>query len=82
MCLVSFEALSASTYSRHRGGILVSYFNNRRKPSSEYVYADTVIWQCSRCNCWSRKEFIYVDDPSCPMCKSKMNQEAKLIRVD
>ncbi|WP_249226888.1 cold-inducible protein YdjO-related protein [Alicyclobacillus mengziensis] len=41
-----------------------------------------MIWQCSRCNCWTRKEFVHVDEPSCPMCKGRMNQEAKLIRVE
>jgi Cold-inducible protein YdjO len=58
----------------------MSYFN--RKPSSEHVYADIVIWQCSECNCWSKKEFIYVDEPICPMCKGRMNQEEKNIRVE
>ncbi|WAH37517.1 cold-inducible protein YdjO-related protein [Alicyclobacillus dauci] len=60
----------------------MSYFNNRRKPSSEHVYADTVIWQCSNCKCWSRIEFVHVDEPSCPMCKGTMHQEAKFIRVE
>ncbi|UNO48273.1 cold-inducible protein YdjO-related protein [Alicyclobacillus acidoterrestris] len=60
----------------------MGYFNNRRKPASEYVYADTVIWQCSKCNCWSRQEFIHVAEPNCPMCKGMMNLETKNIRIE
>ncbi|WAH42995.1 cold-shock protein [Alicyclobacillus fastidiosus] len=57
------------------------YFNNRR-PATEPVYADTVIWQCSECNCWSRKEFVSDDNPKCPMCNSKMHEETKKIRIE
>ncbi|MCY0902188.1 MAG: cold-inducible protein YdjO-related protein [Firmicutes bacterium] len=58
----------------------MAYFNNR-KPTAEHVYEDTVIWQCSSCNCWSRKEFIAEFEPTCPICHSKMNEETKKIRV-
>ncbi|MCY0875616.1 MAG: cold-inducible protein YdjO-related protein [Firmicutes bacterium] len=59
----------------------MSYFNNR-KPTSEHVYAETVIWQCSSCNCWSREEFVLANEPNCPVCNSKMNRETKNIRVE
>ncbi len=57
-------------------------YNNSRKPVSEHVYADKVVWQCSACNCWERVEFVLVDEPDCPICKSKMVQEIKNIRVE
>lgn len=60
----------------------MSYVDNRKKPVSEHVYADTVVWQCSECNCWSREEFVHDDEPTCPMCHSKMNREVKNIRVE
>ncbi len=60
----------------------MAYANNGRKPASEHVYADTEIWQCSNCNCWSRVEFVYVEDPVCPICNSKMVLETKNIRVE
>ncbi|WP_081654260.1 cold-inducible protein YdjO-related protein [Alicyclobacillus acidoterrestris] len=62
-------------------GLLMN-FNNRRKPASEYVYDDIVIWQCSDCDCWSRNEFVHGDEPLCPMCKGKMSQQVKNIRVE
>ncbi|UOF89997.1 cold-shock protein [Fodinisporobacter ferrooxydans] len=55
---------------------------NTKRPVSEYVYQDTVIWQCTSCNCWSRKEFVLVDEPKCPMCSSKMVEETKNIRIE
>lgn len=60
----------------------MSTYNSWRKPVSEHVYANTVIWQCSECNCWSREEFVYVDKPVCPICKSTMTRETKNIRVE
>ncbi|WP_249226889.1 cold-inducible protein YdjO-related protein [Alicyclobacillus mengziensis] len=41
-----------------------------------------MIWQCTACNCWSREEFIYVDEPTCPVCQSKMVHEQKHIRIE
>ena len=54
-------------------------YNNKK---SEPVYADEVVWQCTSCNCWSRKEFISADEPKCPMCHSEMVQETKNIRIE
>lgn len=60
----------------------MSNMGNRRRPQSEDVYADTVVWQCSECDCWSRDEFIYVEQPVCPMCGGEMSQVTKNIRVE
>ncbi|QSO54582.1 hypothetical protein JZ785_13045 [Alicyclobacillus curvatus] len=57
-------------------------FGNRRKPLAEQVFADKMIWQCTTCNCWSREEFVYVDEPTCPMCHGKMVHEQKHIRIE
>jgi rubrerythrin len=58
----------------------MAYFNNRR-PVTEHVYADTIIWQCSACNCWSRMEFVSVAEPTCPICNEKMYKATKNIVV-
>jgi len=58
-------------------------YNNSRKPVSEHVYAETMIWQCSACNCWSRKEFMLEEEtPHCPVCSSLMFEEKKNIRIE
>jgi len=57
-------------------------YNNSKKPVSEHVYADTVVWQCPECNSWSRIEFILVEEPTCPLCSSKMVQATKNIRIE
>ncbi|WP_232700144.1 cold-inducible protein YdjO-related protein [Brevibacillus daliensis] len=53
-----------------------------KRTVKEHVYEDTLVWQCTACNCWSRKEFVLVDDPCCPLCSSKMEEEMKNIRIE
>ncbi|KPV41787.1 cold-inducible protein YdjO-related protein [Alicyclobacillus ferrooxydans] len=60
----------------------MSPFGSRRKPAVEPVYANTMIWQCTECNCWSRDEFIHEEKPHCPMCHAEMNRETKNIRIE
>lgn len=62
-------------------GLTMSYFNNRKAPASEQVYAETMVWQCSECSCWSRPEFITEEEPNCPICHNRMVQTTKNIRV-
>ncbi|WDL98373.1 cold-inducible protein YdjO-related protein [Alicyclobacillus sp. ALC3] len=57
-------------------------FGSWKKPVSEHVYAESVVWQCSKCVCWSREEFVHVQQPVCPMCDSEMNRVTKNIRVE
>lgn len=59
----------------------MGHFNNK-KPVAEHVYEDTVIWQCSSCNCWSRPEYVSEPEPNCPLCQSRMFQETKNIRIE
>jgi ABC-type ATPase with predicted acetyltransferase domain len=49
------------------------------KPEPEY--ADVVVWQCTKCNCWSRQEFVSSSEPTCPMCGATMISEIKNIRI-
>lgn len=57
-------------------------FGYQKKAAREYVYEDQVVWQCTKCSCWSRVEFVLSDDPKCPMCNSDMTKETKNIRVE
>ncbi|WP_067717654.1 cold-inducible protein YdjO-related protein [Ferroacidibacillus organovorans] len=57
-------------------------FGNKRKPISEQVYADSEVWQCSTCAVWSRDEFIYIENPACPMCRGDMERVTKSIRIE
>ncbi|MDQ0191503.1 hypothetical protein JI721_09445 [Alicyclobacillus cycloheptanicus] len=59
----------------------MGYFGHKRK-LDEQVFANSVVWQCSKCDCWSRQEFIYVEHPVCPICKGEMNQVTKNIRIE
>lgn len=64
-----------------KGDVELAYFNNR-KPVSEHVYEDQVIWKCSECDCWSRKEFVLTENPTCPICQAEMHEETKNIRIE
>lgn len=57
-------------------------FGSMKKPIAEHVYGDLIVWQCSSCNCWSRDEFIYVEEPTCPICHEKMERSTKYVRVE
>lgn len=55
-----------------------------RKIAEEIIPVDTKIWNCeaASCNTWVRDNFIDGidgDDPSCPICKSKMAEATKLL---
>jgi Cold-inducible protein YdjO len=58
----------------------MAYYSKRSV--KEHVYQDTMVWQCSACNCWSRKEFVTAEEPVCPLCSSEMVEEMKHIRVE
>lgn len=56
-------------------------FNNGRT-KVDPVYADIVVWQCSNCSCWSRKEYTFSENkPLCPVCNGEMHEETKNIEV-
>lgn len=52
-----------------------------KRPVSEQVFEDQTVWQCATCSCWSRKEFVLIEEPKCPLCDSKMIEEVKNVRV-
>ena len=79
--VLSSGAGNSSETSRWKKAISVAY-NNKKKPVAEHVYADEIVWQCTSCNCWSRKEFVVDEEPRCPLCDSPMVEETRNIRVD
>ncbi|WP_210365134.1 cold-shock protein [Bacillus sp. REN3] len=54
-----------------------------RKPPEEIVTAETKIWVCTSedCNCWVRDNFKSSNHPSCPICKSEMEQTTRVLEV-
>lgn len=54
-----------------------------RKPPEEIVTAETKIWECTseNCNCWIRDNFKSTSIPTCPICKSEMEQKTKVLEV-
>ncbi|PLR98828.1 cold-shock protein [Bacillus sp. T33-2] len=54
-----------------------------RKLPEEIVTAETKIWVCTSndCNCWVRDNFKSSETPSCPICKSEMEQTTKVLEV-
>ncbi|WP_116190062.1 cold-inducible protein YdjO-related protein [Paenibacillus taihuensis] len=57
-------------------------YRQGKKPVSEHVYADTSVWQCPQCVCWSRVEFITAEKPQCPSCHTSMSLKMKNIRIE
>ena len=64
----------------YNGGDSMAY--NSKRPVAEHVYQDTVVWQCTSCNSWSRKEYVLAEEPTCPLCNSEMVEEVKNIRLE
>lgn len=42
---------------------------------------ETAVWSCvnEECPGWMRKEFSFDDQPVCPLCKSAMKEETRLL---
>ncbi|SEC47884.1 cold-shock protein [Paenibacillus sp. GP183] len=41
----------------------------------------TSVWMCSteNCTCWMRENFSFEESPICPICKSVMVREMKML---
>ncbi|WP_438432906.1 cold-shock protein [Gorillibacterium sp. sgz500922] len=44
---------------------------------------DTAVWSCVSGNCkgWMRTNFVFADEPVCPLCGSGMQQETRMLPV-
>ena len=54
-----------------------------RKNVEPAVIEETKVWECTSdsCNCWVRDNFKSGDQPTCPLCKSEMQQATKELQV-
>lgn len=54
-----------------------------RKNEEEIIKEETKVWVCTAedCNCWVRDNFKSSETPTCPICKSEMEQSTKELAV-
>jgi hypothetical protein len=52
-----------------------------RKPVEPIPEVETKIWSCTNedCNGWMRDAFSFDETPECPLCKSEMEREVKVL---
>lgn len=52
-----------------------------KKNVEEVQQEETNVWLCSTpgCSCWMRENFSFVDTPLCPLCKSEMVKDMKML---
>ncbi|PLT35043.1 cold-shock protein [Bacillus sp. V5-8f] len=55
----------------------------RRINPEEIVHVETKVWQCTSetCKGWVRDNFTFSDEPSCPLCNSKMQAATKMLQA-
>lgn len=51
---------------------------NSREPVPE---VETSVWSCTNDDCsgWMRDNFSFEDEPTCPICKSTMEKETRVL---
>lgn len=54
-----------------------------RRNQEEIVTEETKVWVCKseNCNAWVRDNFKSSEIPTCPICKSEMEQTTKVLEV-
>ncbi|MFC0299945.1 cold-shock protein [Virgibacillus soli] len=52
-----------------------------RGPKEPLPKVDTNVWACTNddCNGWMRESLSFEKDPECPLCKSEMKQEVRVL---
>ncbi|HEY4390684.1 MAG TPA: cold-shock protein [Paenibacillus sp.] len=58
-------------------------YNSRKKQMEEIPEEITAIWSCSNedCNGWMRRNFAFVNHPTCPQCGSTMVEDERMLAV-
>lgn len=54
-----------------------------RKNAEEIKMEQVKVWECSSdsCNCWVRDNFKSSEKPTCPICKSEMQETIRELQV-
>ncbi len=55
------------------------YFSKRNE--EVVVQEETPIWMCTtnECSSWMRENFSFIEKPLCPLCKSEMVKQMKML---
>jgi hypothetical protein len=55
------------------------YFS--KKNMEQVPEEETAVWSCSttNCSCWMRENFSFEESPICPICKSVMVRDMKML---
>ncbi|WP_164670319.1 cold-shock protein [Virgibacillus doumboii] len=52
-----------------------------RGPKEPVKEVETNVWSCSNGDCsgWMRESYSFEEEPECPLCKSSMEQEVRIL---
>ncbi|MDN4523802.1 cold-shock protein [Fictibacillus fluitans] len=52
-----------------------------KNPIEPVPDVETKVWACENeeCSCWMRADYSLQETPACPICKSKMTQEIRML---
>ncbi|ASN07320.1 cold-shock protein [Virgibacillus necropolis] len=52
-----------------------------RGPKEPLPEVETKVWTCSseECQGWMRESFSFEEEPKCPLCKSSMETETRML---
>ncbi|MBP1933727.1 cold-inducible protein YdjO-related protein [Ammoniphilus resinae] len=58
-------------------------FFNRKKDPEPIEEMNTDIWRCvgDSCSGWSRKEFSFSTEPTCPFCDGEMVSDTRMLPI-
>lgn len=61
-----------------KGAEHVSFMHMHQEKRPE---VETNVWNCTNdaCTCWMRESFTFYEEPSCPLCQSKMEKEIRIL---
>lgn len=63
---------------KERGDGIMAFSRGPKEPLPE---VETNVWSCTSESCqgWMRESFAFEKEPTCPLCKSAMSLEVKVL---
>lgn len=64
--------------SKKKGVLLMSFSRGPKEPLPE---VETHVWSCASGDCqgWMRESYSFEEEPKCPLCKSSMDKETRML---
>lgn len=61
-----------------KGDVVMSFARGPKEPVPE---VDTNVWSCTSEDCqgWMRESYSFETEPACPLCKSTMKREVRVL---